>query len=416
MTDNAKNGAKVPPKKRSFFKKAAWQTSAKAEDDQEEDIFSHSNSYKDIVAEQAKAKKDEKKRREEERQRTDEIRQGKKRKVSAESSKTKLPTSGSGDSPQAMLKARSPHSPLPLQPTPDSLSARDKPVTQPSGVFAVNRTEIVDLGPPSGSETSEETPKPSTSQSTALDDEVEEVEDPLLAELAAKARANHGASPIEEVNPIVQLLITSVIPETKPLLINIRISSKVERPRVAFCQAYGISGDRASDIFLTWKRKRLFDSTKIARLGVSVDPMGLVSVEGDSTISDGEAEVVKIHLEAWTDELFKEMQEEEAKEAASRRRIIAPSPVDYEAQIPEETQPRVKKTRLILKAKGLADFKISVNPDTTFEHLTSAYKEALKIPVGQNVTLMFDGERLPVFDTIVDAEIEDMDTIEVHLK
>ena len=47
MTD-ATTGAPAP-KKRSLFKRAAWQDAAKKED---EDMFSHSNEFKDIVAEE----------------------------------------------------------------------------------------------------------------------------------------------------------------------------------------------------------------------------------------------------------------------------------------------------------------------------------------------------------------------------
>jgi hypothetical protein len=54
--------------------------------------------------------------------------------------------------------------------------------------------------------------------------------------------------------------------------------------------------------------------------------------------------------------------------------------------------------------------------ETTIEHLTSAYKQKQGIDEDDPVTLMFDGERLRPMDTIGDTEIEDMDSLEVHLK
>lgn len=90
MTDATK-GAPVP-KKRSLFKRAAWQDAAKKEN---EDIFSHSNEFKDIVAEESRRKEEVKRKEaeakrkaEEERRRETAERQdkkGKRRKVSADS-------------------------------------------------------------------------------------------------------------------------------------------------------------------------------------------------------------------------------------------------------------------------------------------------------------------------------------------
>lgn len=71
------------PKKRSFFKRAAWQDVAKKED---QDMFSHANKFKDIVAEQNKRREEEERMVELKRQcRQAERREGKRRKVSTES-------------------------------------------------------------------------------------------------------------------------------------------------------------------------------------------------------------------------------------------------------------------------------------------------------------------------------------------
>jgi hypothetical protein len=40
----------------------------------------------------------------------------------------------------------------------------------------------------------------------------------------------------------------------------------------------------------------------------------------------------------------------------------------------------------------------------------------MKIPQAQPVTLMFDGDRLKPMDTVEDADIDDMDVVEVHFK
>jgi hypothetical protein len=40
----------------------------------------------------------------------------------------------------------------------------------------------------------------------------------------------------------------------------------------------------------------------------------------------------------------------------------------------------------------------------------------MKISQAQPITLMFDGDRLKPIDTVADADIDDMDVIEVHFK
>ena len=96
MTD-ATTGAPAP-KKRSLFKRAAWQDAAKKED---EDMFSHSNEFKDIVAEENRRKEEAKRKAEREEKRVQAEKpdkKGKRRKVSAEFEEPVLVRSDSGES------------------------------------------------------------------------------------------------------------------------------------------------------------------------------------------------------------------------------------------------------------------------------------------------------------------------------
>lgn len=59
---------------------------------------------------------------------------------------------------------------------------------------------------------------------------------------------------------------------------------------------------------------------------------------------------------------------------------------------------------------------LTTEKDTTFGHLTAAFKQKMAILKDCPITLMFDGERLKPLDTIADVDIEDEDSIEVHFK
>ena len=205
-----------------------------------------------------------------------------------------------------------------------------------------------------------------------VEDDVEEIQDPILAELAAQARAraankaqlssnaaDHTTAKDTKNDTIVQLLIASEIPNTNPLLVKIKASSTLEKTKQAWCQRQKFPPNiSAQDIFLTWKQNKLFDSTTVMRLGINIDRNGIVSMDGDSEIYTDE-NLPKVFLEAWTPDLFNQKKKEQAEEAAAKKRAEE-APEIVEEPAPVQEAPPAKNVRLILKTKGKPDFKISV--------------------------------------------------------
>lgn len=203
-------------------------------------------------------------------------------------------------------------------------------------------------------------------------DEIEEVEDPHIAAIKAEARAKAAAKAAEkeptlsaepppEPDPvaIVQLLINSEIPGTKPLLVKVKTDTTLGRPREAWCGKQGFTAEETSKVFLTWKNRKMYDYTKVLRLGMKIEN-GYVSVLDDPTIYD-EENLPKIYVEAWTPELWKKRQAELALEAAAAKRAV----IEVEESEPEpgpepEAEAKVTQLRLFLKAKGREDFRIRV--------------------------------------------------------
>lgn len=54
--------------------------------------------------------------------------------------------------------------------------------------------------------------------------------------------------------------------------------------------------------------------------------------------------------------------------------------------------------------------------DTTFERIANNFRTVHKIPDDKQITLMWDGDALEPSDVVRDTEIEDMESIEVHIK
>ncbi|KAF2832238.1 hypothetical protein CC86DRAFT_280471 [Ophiobolus disseminans] len=445
MTDTADSAP--PPKKRSLFKRAAWQDAPKT-DGEGDDMFSHANEFDKIVAEENRLAEEKRRKAHERKRKHDGQADRKQRKVSSDHDEPILPRSGSGSAARATrisskARSRTPLSPAPSKPPPDSLSARYDTLTKSTS----STSHIIDLG---DSDEDDDTGynlrsgngnslldysgwKTDRKQDMAVrplrpaipvvddDDDLEELLDPALATIAARARERAAASARIAANPttgepekapVIQLFVSPEIPDAKPLMVKVRIDSTLEKTRLAWCGKQGYSPALTKDILFTWKGTRVYDSTTIKRLGIEIDAHGNVSVQGDNNIYDN-VNLPKVYVEAWTPQLFKQFQEQEAAEAAAKRKAAEPSP-EIEARDPTpEPAPKERKFRLTMKAKGKEDFKLYVRPTTTFAHIASAYKLNRGVDESQPITLMFDGDRLAPMDIIADSELEDMDSIDV---
>ena len=109
------------------------------------------------------------------------------------------------------------------------------------------------------------------SDSTSLDNNgYEEVVDPEIAAIEARARARAAAKIAAAASgrkaPVAQLLINSKLPDTNPLMVKVRIDTTIEKPREAWCARQGFTPEMTRNVFFTWVGTRLYDSTTIKRL------------------------------------------------------------------------------------------------------------------------------------------------------
>ena len=150
-------------------------------------------------------------------------------------------------------------------------------------------------------------------------------------------------------DPILQILITSTIPDTKPLIVTKKISQRLKDVRLAWVERQQICPEIMDKVFLTWRGKRLFDVTSCRSLGIGSGPMGRISAKGDNVIDDEG----HIHMEAMTAEMM---------EAYKKAKICEAQPesedTNQDAIIQE--QPAEPQVKIICKAKGFPDFKLIV--------------------------------------------------------
>lgn len=209
--------------------------------------------------------------------------------------------------------------------------------------------------------------------------------DPELAELQRQARAkakqkhglngqipniarNIGTAPSHlptppPTDPAVQILVTSLLPNTNPLICYRKLSQNLAPIREMWCKRQGFDEVFSDRIFLTYRGRRLWNATTVQRLGIGVDAFGNVQLEEDHS-KEG---VDKIHVEAMTEELFQEMKAEKAKQS----RIDSGIYVAEEEEVDDDAggaapEPESKQLHLLVKAKGQKDWKVRVTPVSLF--------------------------------------------------
>ncbi|KAI5808453.1 ubiquitin-2 like Rad60 SUMO-like-domain-containing protein [Pyronema omphalodes] len=214
--------------------------------------------------------------------------------------------------------------------------------------------------------------------------------------------------------PIVNILITSPIDKTRPLIIKRKLDQTLKEVKEHWCKVQGFTQEQIESIFLVWKRSmRVSDYVSCKSLNIAVDGDGKGEGDGgDNNEGNGEEKEGwtggNIHFEAMTTEIF--------------NRIEAGEELEDEEEDEEETELKKQKEEdgerisLVLKTKGNKDeFKIKVRPNTTISDLIQAYRTAQKIPDDKKVVLYFEGDQLELDDTVTDADLEDMCMVDVHI-
>lgn len=390
---------KSAPQKRSLFNKPSWSRPQALSNDT--DLFHRSSqTYADLAAEaeRARKRKSARKERERGRQYQNEECLGKRRHTSEDEDDKDDDSSTDGSSCHS---SRIEFKPSPVQPRIDlvapSTSPR-KPTHSPNSLAKRYEAEVA-----AGKMGQEQRQKPKVSDIIDLEDEQgssaapvhgpsrtsavvkpapspeeddEPVSDETFPELARQAREKARRKRLEEdivsatadsqdgqlsmqqptpptslPDPVLQVLITSDIENTIPLIVNRRLSERLKDVRLAWAKRQKLTSDFTDTVFLTWRGKRVFDVTTCKSLGITVDGIGRISLKGGSW----ENEEGRIHMEAMTTKMLEAYKESKRNEANSQEDDAAQGEA-------VAVQNREVQVRIILKARGFDNFKLQVRP------------------------------------------------------
>ncbi|KAG5957568.1 hypothetical protein E4U58_005850 [Claviceps cyperi] len=253
-------------------------------------------------------------------------------------------------------------------------------------------------------------------------------EDDEFAEYIRKAEEQRRNQALTKVSQnsgapkeCIQILITSIVPNINPF----RVKFLYDRPLrlvkdtwLAMQTSRGLLRDLedTNDIIMTWKKKKVYVSSTLFNLGIRPPARSPVDVDGLSKTGLDDNNTMHVHFEVWTKAQFEEM--ERAEESWQRRRDAGELSDDDDSldHLPEEPAVPEAKLRVVLKSRGLPDVKLTVRPETTVETLITGFQTQQASAVGKDVGIWFDGDRLEEHMTMEEVEIDDLDTLEVHVK
>lgn len=211
-----------------------------------------------------------------------------------------------------------------------------------------------------------------------------------------------------EADPNVEILITSEIPGTKPLLVLRRLTQNLKEVRKFWCSRQEFPPEMSDSIFLIWNGKRVFDVTTCKSLGV--DTME----EEDDPFDDPRDEgcQFRVHMEAVTEELFEELREIAAQSLANNESTEDQDDGDEEDNGEEPEQ----LIRIILQGPDFEELRMRVRPVTVVANIAQAVRRARGIPAEKTIHILFDGENLDPGLVVGDSEMCDMDRLDVLIK
>ncbi|EGX91799.1 Ubiquitin [Cordyceps militaris CM01] len=237
----------------------------------------------------------------------------------------------------------------------------------------------------------------------------------------ASRYASTGLSPApDNAKQAMDIVVTSEVPGARHVLARICFDRPLRAVRDCWTNSqhkrnvplHGLL-EHDEDVILTWRRKKVYMSSTLLSLGIRPSEDGSGAAVMDGYARDGfNDDRTRVHMEAWTPAQFAQMEREEERR---RRRDLSDEPASGAGDNDEEDT-AAAVLRVILKTRGGEPVKLRVLPETTTETLVAAFRAQRDVPQEADVGLWFDGLRLEAGATLSDAGIDDMDTIEVHVK
>ncbi|GAP85929.1 putative ubiquitin family protein [Rosellinia necatrix] len=186
-----------------------------------------------------------------------------------------------------------------------------------------------------------------------------------------------------------------------------------------------------SELIFTWRGDRVYHTSKLETLGIY--PRGRDgrlyenNAYGGRNAPEGYVGNDKVYFEAWTPEEYEENQQKRERERKRREMgewwdeddttnddsNNGSGQVMAEAKSSQKEDDRVK---VIFKARNMPPRNITLRKYSTVAHMIKAFRKLASIDEDKEVEIRWDGETLDLETTVEEADIGEMDSVEVHIR
>lgn len=176
---------------------------------------------------------------------------------------------------------------------------------------------------------------------------------------AASGSPHIGPQAVPLPDPPVMILVHSQIANTNPLKVYRKLSQNLREIRLAWCKRQGFDDSFTDSVFLIHRMRKVYDVTTCKSLGLETDAEGNITMKG----AEGKEGCDQVALEAVTQDIYDKMLAEKDREDAKRRDKWDPAAEAGAEE--EETAPEPVAEEfigLVLRARGKPDFKLKVKP------------------------------------------------------
>lgn len=237
--------------------------------------------------------------------------------------------------------------------------------------------------------------------------------------------------------PVSVMIAAPTLPDAKALCCTVRTAQALQIAFDTYKERLKIQTDyphkTVSELVFTWRGDRVYNTTKLETLGIC--PRGDDGRLHDKTKSgrdapEGYVGKDKVYFEAWTPEEYEENQQKRERERKRREmgewwdeddtandndggNADDGGAAEAEAESPPKEDDRV---RVIFKAKNMPSRNVTLRKYSTVAHMIKAFRKLAGIGEDKHVEIRWDGEALDAETTVEEADIGDMDSVEVHIR
>ncbi|KAI0818026.1 hypothetical protein GGR55DRAFT_685466 [Xylaria sp. FL0064] len=233
--------------------------------------------------------------------------------------------------------------------------------------------------------------------------------------------------------PVSVMIVAPSLPDAKALCCTVRTTQALQIAFDTFKERQKRQTQYPhkiiSDLVFTWRGDRVYYTTKLETLGIY--PRGHDGRLRDETHSgrngpEGYVGKDKVYFEAWTPEEYEENQQKQERER--KRREMGEwwndddttngrdSNNDGAAEAEDTAQKEDDRVKVIFKARNMPPRNVTLRKYSTVAHMIKAFRKLAGLGEDKHVEIRWDGEVLDLETTVEEADIGDMDSVEVHIR